>query len=583
MHILPMTSLVMSLQANPGVYALLLGSGVSRAASIPSGWDITLDLIHRLAQADREDTADNPEAWFRKKYGADPDYSQLLDKLYDPSARQAKLKEYVEPNALEREDGKKLPTKAHKAIARLVALGHLRVIVTTNFDHLLEDAIRAEGVVPTVISTPDAIDGAVPLVRTKCTVLKVHGDYLDTRIKNTQKELAEYHPKMNRLLDQILDSFGLIVCGWSAEWDVALRAAIERAPNGRYTIFWTGLHDPKDSARKLIDLREAKFIKIDSADAFFDDLAEKVAALQDASRPNPVDLEMAIAMAKRYIAEDRHRVRLNDLLLAEAKSDRQRLVGIERSGQPATQSFEEKVSIREAATERIRRILAACAPHATSDHAKLFRKCIEFLAADFYADQGSKSAHPFMLYPAVLAIYTTSLAALADSRDAVVAELLKARGTSLTEFARILPLFARSGFAGPPQPSGEGRKLAPVSEFLYAQSYTMLGDLYSGVQAFDAAYDRFEYVQALVAHDDKAMSLNYLIPGRWMWKAAWATQCGEPDVREVLRIEIDRDRENWPYLRWAFFNGSLQRLLEVKKSFDAENAGVVQRMRYGIT
>jgi hypothetical protein len=38
----PSTALAFSLFENKGVYALLLGSGLSRAAQIPTGWEITL-------------------------------------------------------------------------------------------------------------------------------------------------------------------------------------------------------------------------------------------------------------------------------------------------------------------------------------------------------------------------------------------------------------------------------------------------------------------------------------------------------------------------------------------------------------
>lgn len=53
----PIHALAFSIQANPGVYALLLGSGVSRAAKIPTGWEITLDLVRKLANLHGE-TAD---------------------------------------------------------------------------------------------------------------------------------------------------------------------------------------------------------------------------------------------------------------------------------------------------------------------------------------------------------------------------------------------------------------------------------------------------------------------------------------------------------------------------------------------
>lgn len=42
-----MQSLAFSVQANPGVYAVLIGSGVSRSANIPTGWEITLDLARK--------------------------------------------------------------------------------------------------------------------------------------------------------------------------------------------------------------------------------------------------------------------------------------------------------------------------------------------------------------------------------------------------------------------------------------------------------------------------------------------------------------------------------------------------------
>ena len=38
----PLTQLSFSVYENKGVFALLLGSGISRAADIPTGWEITL-------------------------------------------------------------------------------------------------------------------------------------------------------------------------------------------------------------------------------------------------------------------------------------------------------------------------------------------------------------------------------------------------------------------------------------------------------------------------------------------------------------------------------------------------------------
>src|SRR5208282_2547101 len=115
----------------------------------------------------------------------------------------------------------KMPMPAHKAVAELVSGGYVRVIVTTNFDRLLEQALQERGIAPTVISTADQAQGALPLVHTNCTIIKVNGDYLDTRIKNTSSELGSYDQRIHTLLDRVFDEYGLIVCGWSATWDTA--------------------------------------------------------------------------------------------------------------------------------------------------------------------------------------------------------------------------------------------------------------------------------------------------------------------------------------------------------------------------
>ena len=46
-----LSSLFLSVYNNKGVYALLLGSGISLEAKIMSGWKVTEDLIKKVAVA----------------------------------------------------------------------------------------------------------------------------------------------------------------------------------------------------------------------------------------------------------------------------------------------------------------------------------------------------------------------------------------------------------------------------------------------------------------------------------------------------------------------------------------------------
>jgi NAD-dependent SIR2 family protein deacetylase len=165
------------MHTNPGVYALLLGSGVSRSAGIPTGWEVTMDLIKRLAVMDGQSETEDLEAWYRTKYSEEPGYSAILARLSKTSPeRRAILQGFFEPTDDEKDDGLKLPTLAHRSIARLVSQGFIRVILTTNFDRLMETALSDEGVAPVVISTDDALSGAAPLTHQKCVIVKLHGE-----------------------------------------------------------------------------------------------------------------------------------------------------------------------------------------------------------------------------------------------------------------------------------------------------------------------------------------------------------------------------------------------------------------------
>jgi hypothetical protein len=322
----PLLSVAHSVQSNKGVFGVLLGSGVSRSAGIPTGWEVTLDLARRLAKLEDDDPGDDLEGWYTGKYGEAPDYSRLLDGLAKtPAERRRLLHAFFEPTDDEHEDGVKEPTEAHRAIARLVARGYVKVIVTTNFDRLMERALRDEGVEPTVISTSDGAAGAAPIVHQRCVVLKLHGDYLDDRIKNTEAELANYDPVMETYLDRVLDEFGFIICGWSGEWDPALRAAFERSPSRRYTTYWACNHPPGPKAANLISLRQAQVLTIKDADTFFTTIEEKVASLEELRAPGPLSVSAAVASLKRYIADPRQRVRLHDLVMDEIDQVRRHL------------------------------------------------------------------------------------------------------------------------------------------------------------------------------------------------------------------------------------------------------------------
>lgn len=355
----PITQLAFSVYENKGIFAVLLGSGLSRSAEIPTGWEITLDLVRRVAIAQGVEEQSDWAKWYRDKTGQEPNYSALLEEIASsPDERRAILHRYIEPDERDREEGRKVPTKAHLAIAQLVRAGYIRVIVTTNFDRLMENALREQGVEPTVVSSADALAGAEPLTHSRCYLLKLHGDYKDARILNTDQELSAYPECYDRLLDRILDEHGLIICGWSGEWDHALRAAFLRAPNRRYSVYWAARGSLGNGAIELAAHRSAKPIPITGADEFFQSLQQRVETLEQSQRQNPLSLELLVNSAKRYLAKPEHRIQLDELFSQEAERLLTQLDDSQFSphGQWDQDEFRSRVQRYEALTEPLARM-----------------------------------------------------------------------------------------------------------------------------------------------------------------------------------------------------------------------------------
>ena len=414
----PIHSLAFSIQANRGVYAVLVGSGISRAAKIPTGWEITLDLVRKLATLQGETAEPGPEAWYREKFGTEPDYSDLLENLArTPAERQQLLRSYWEPDEQEREEGDKQPTAAHHAIAALVAQGFIKVIITTNFDQLMERALRDAGVVPSVLSSPDHVQGALPLIHTQCCVLKLHGDYLDTRIRNTPSELEAYPEEFDRLLDRIFDEFGLIVCGWSATWDNALRNAIERCPSRRFTTYWAVRGEPSDEAQRLIDHRGTEVISIENADAFFQTVQQHVESIEEFSRPHPLSTEAAVASLKRYLSEPRYRIQLSDLInetidrIIEATSGEAYSI---QGPSIDTESVTARVRSYEAACSTLLAMASVGGFWGEEEHYSVWQRVLPRLSTAPVA--GTVFWLQLKRYPGTLLLYALGLGAVANNR-----------------------------------------------------------------------------------------------------------------------------------------------------------------------
>ncbi|MDR1714470.1 MAG: SIR2 family protein [Prevotella sp.] len=311
-----LTTLAFSMYTNKGAYALLLGSGISRSAHIPSGWEVENMLIEQLAATQGIANVVDWHQWYKDKYGYSANYSSLLKEFVkEPTERVQLMKSFFEPTDEEKELGRKEPTKAHQAIARLIKDGYIHVVLTTNFDRLLERTLEAEGITPQVICHESDIEKATPLVHNKnVTIIKINGDYIDCRFRNTTEELNNYPEPMKNYIRRIFENYGLITCGWSAAWDKGLIDIINGSSSSRYNSFFTTVGEASDTMKALATSRHGEIMQIKGADDLFSELYEQVTALEQSNVRRNMGHDMMMARVKKYLSSGRYNIEYSDLI-----------------------------------------------------------------------------------------------------------------------------------------------------------------------------------------------------------------------------------------------------------------------------
>lgn len=555
------------MHAQPGVYALLLGSGVSTGAGIPTGWGIVRELVRRVAATSDPSgdgvlaAWDDPDGWWAEHGHGELGYSTLLEQLAPTAAaaRQGLLAGFFEPNDEEREEGLKQPGPAHHAIAELVKRGYVRVILTTNFDRLTEQALEAAGVAPQVIARPEAINGLAPLAHSSATVIKLHGDYKDLGSRNTPVELGEYPPEWTRLLDHVFDEYGLLISGWSADWDNALVAALEGTPNRRYPLYWDARSSKGENAQRLLRARAGIPVPADSADELFKELVDSLEALDRLVSP-PLSTAMAVARLKRYLPDPVRRLDLHDLVMQSADD-----VVAAIAAQPVTASQVTYEMLQEVynghfrSMDQLAQLLITGVWHdPDGDHDQLWVDVLQKLvdAGTVFLPSSNNALRPARLLPAYIALAVIGVTASRRDREGLLIRL----ATVVEGHPRIgmddpMPvaqllhynrLFEDEQFAKN-LPRWEGTSwFYPVSHLFVTDLRSYFTEAIPVDDDFVAAYRGFEYRIGLLQERTPgwhAISGEYV--GEWAWRD------DVPIVETAFRKQLERSRSS----AWQTFFG----------------------------
>ena len=569
-------SIAFTIHSNKGVFALLLGSGVSQSAGIPTGWDVLMDLVGKLITINKESEV-NKEKWFFDKYGMPPDYSILLSELVKTQTERVNLlRPYFEPTEKEKMNGFKQPTPAHKEIARLAKRGYFKVILTTNFDRLLEKAFEDEGLIPQVICHEDDIDGATPYIHADCTIVKINGDYIDCRFRNTHGELADYNHKWNEFLIRIFEDFGLITCGWSAKWDKGLVNLICRSINRRYANYFTYLGTCNTEIRELSDFRKGNIVQIENANHFFVELSESINALERFSRNHPLNKDIAIARIKKYIVKPEYKILLHDLFDEEIKKT------VTMIQQKATYNFHLDSEIFAEYWEWHLQFLELLIPMckttvqwANSDeHHKLLTNTLKTIAYPPVLQSYNSESIKLHYLSSIFLYYIIGISAIKFGKYSIVNKMFNIKVTEKDNDSRSVLLME---YVHPC--IFEKRNInqflsqnyhTPLSTHLRKSLVTSLIDIFESESEYIATFSIFEYLLSLYYLYVHSSSINYgWVPhGEFKWQEKYWGRYEEHPFIDFFK-KGDSQRDEWALLKEGkMFDGSYEKYMNTKKLVD---------------
>ena len=362
----------------------------------------------------------------------------------------------------------------------------------------------------------------MPIAHSRCTIIKVHGDYLSPDLKNTVDELAGYDAATDHLLDEVFDQYGLIVCGWSGVWDAALRNAILRSPGRRFATYWLHRGPIAAEAEEIVTHRDAISMLIQDADHAFDAVVTKVEALAEAIDRRPEDTALAVAQLKRYLPDPIHRIKLHDLVVGETNAAIGRIEALPMDGNFKESDYAQRMADYEHATAGLLKLLATGAFFSDRiEHDQLWIRCVERLASRALERGGKTLWLAMQQYPTLLALYAIGFGAAAADRIESIARVL---GTiKVQEDSGSLPVGAAVS-------SGEvlsrdivkraidelkDRK-TPISDHLLDVLRPAVSDLVPDEDQLQDFFDEVEYLAGLACavHYDGAGPL-----GRAVWRS----------------------------------------------------------------
>lgn len=206
--------------------SFLLGAGASVSSNIPSGGQMVWDFKRTLYCTDnnirtslygdlsKENVQKEIQSYFDGRGGypelwSPEEYSFYFEKCY-PSRSD---REYYIRNKVR--DIK--PSLGYLCMGELIVNGKIDLVSTTNFDDLVQAGVHSINPGFSIKTISSAVSNSVGFALNEGfpNIIKLHGDYLFDKLKNTESELQKLEDKIADIWKTSIKQNGLIVIGYA--------------------------------------------------------------------------------------------------------------------------------------------------------------------------------------------------------------------------------------------------------------------------------------------------------------------------------------------------------------------------------
>ena len=247
-------------------FCFILGAGVSVTSGIPSGSTLAKKWFSEL----KDNLKEELDKWVEENQID----TKKLEEFY-PLIYQKRYENFPKSgfDFLENimQDEKVEPNIGYAIFAQLLAKTHHNIVITTNFDFLLEDSIFLYTKTHPLTIGHESITEYIKSYAKRPTILKIHRD-LFLEPKNNQKDIERLSKEWRKSLTPIITEFPMVVLGYAGN-DGSLMNFLKSVKN-RKPIYWCirGSADKLNQKTKELLNKDDRIVIIDGFDEFMVEL-----------------------------------------------------------------------------------------------------------------------------------------------------------------------------------------------------------------------------------------------------------------------------------------------------------------------